>query len=491
MSTGVTFFCDLLVTLLLLAEFSIHSWYYITARIMAKKRKGYNILLVDDEESIRSTLGSVLRDEGFRVSTASDGDTCLDLIRDTEPDLVLLDIWMPGMDGIEALTRIKQNWPELPVVMISGHGTVESAVKATKLGAFDFIEKPLSIDKVVLTIEHALELERLSRGYKRLSRELAGEQELIGECGSIKTLRDQIERVGPTEGWVLVTGENGTGKEVAARMIHRRSPRKDAPFVEVNCAAIPDELIESEMFGYEKGAFTGAGERKVGKFDLADGGTIFLDEIADMSLRTQSKILRILQEQQFERVGGTRPVRVDVRVIAATNKDLSEAINKGSFREDLYYRLNVIPLHVPPLRERKQDVPLLAAHFLDEYAARARLRHKSMDDEVLGALAGYSWPGNVRELKNVIERMVILSEGEKIKVNDLPPHIAAPGPEPAGESPFDAGSLKEARAAFEREFITRKLIQNQYNISRTAQSLGMERTTLHRKIKSYGIETQK
>ncbi len=457
---------------------------------MAKKDKGSWILLVDDEESIRRTLGDVLEDEGFRVSTASGGEDALAVLDKQEPDLVLLDIWMPGMDGLTALERIKEEWPGLPVVMISGHGSIESAVKATKLGAFDFIEKPLSIDKVVLTIRHALDLTKLSRDYKRLSRELAGGGEVIGESEKMLEVRDQAERVGPTEGWVLITGENGSGKEVLARMIHRLSLRKDAPFVCVNCAAIPEELIESELFGYEKGAFTGAEARKQGRFDLADGGTIFLDEIADMSLKSQSKVLRILQEQQFERVGGTRSVKVDVRVIAATNKDLEQEMREGRFREDLYYRLNVVPIHLPPLREREEDIPLFVDHFLAEFSARSRLAAKKMDPKAMAALARYPWPGNVRELKNLIERMVILSSGDTISLSDLPPAVSGAKTEAEG-GPYQFENLKEARAAFEREFIREKLKDNDFNVSRTAESIGMERTTLHRKIKSYGIETDR
>ncbi len=457
---------------------------------MVKTDSGYRILLVDDEESIRTTLGDVLADEGFKVSTAEDGESSLALVKDGDVDLVLLDIWLPGMDGIETLKAIKELAPDLPVVMISGHGSVETAVTATKHGAFDFIEKPLSIDKVVLTIEHALELNRLSREYMLLKQELLKTKDLIGESRVIKELRDQISKVGPTEGWVLITGENGTGKELVARSIHVHSDRRDGPFVGVNCAAIPEQLIESELFGYEKGAFTGAEGRKVGKFDLADQGTIFLDEIADMSLKTQAKILRILQEQQFERVGGTEPIKVDVRVVAATNKDLAAAIAAETFREDLYYRLNVIPLHVPPLRERSEDVPLFVDHFVKEFCARSRLPVKRIHKSAMKALSHYSWPGNIRELKNIIERMVILSSGDEINVRDLPPAVTAPG-DSAARSPYNIPTLKEARAAFEREYLARKLMENDYNVSRTAEQVGMERTTLHRKIKSYGIETDK
>jgi two-component system, NtrC family, nitrogen regulation response regulator NtrX len=456
---------------------------------MVKKTGGHLILLVDDEESIRSTLAGVLGDEGFRVVTAPDGETGIRLADETDPDLVLLDVWLPGIDGIEALQTIKKNHPDLPVVMISGHGSVETAVTATKHGAFDFIEKPLSIDKIVLTINHALELSRLAREYQKLRQELQGSSDLIGDSKLIRAVREQIDKVGPTEGWVLITGENGTGKELVARAIHLRSTRAVEPFVGVNCAAIPEELIESELFGYEKGAFTGAEGRKLGKFDLAHGGTIFLDEIADMSLKTQAKILRILQEQQFERVGGTAPVKVDVRVIAATNKDLAAAIAAGTFREDLYYRLNVIPLHIPPLRDRKDDVPLFVDHFVREFCARSRLPLKTIDPLVMKALLQYSWPGNIREIKNIIERMVILSDGDQIMAKDLPPALAATGA--AAASPYNLPTIKEARAAFEREFLIQKLIENDYNISRTAEEVGMERTTLHRKIKSYGIEIEK
>jgi len=457
---------------------------------MAKRIDKYKVLLIDDEESIRTTLADVLRDEGFHVITAPDAESGIESVEDRDPDIVLLDIWLPGMDGLEALKVIKERAPDLPVVMISGHGSVEAAVEATKSGAFDFIEKPLSIDKVALTIEHALELTRLSREYKLLKREMFAAHELIGDSRPIRDLREQIEKIGPTEGWVLITGDNGTGKELVARSIHARSARKDEPFVGVNCAAIPEELIESELFGYEKGAFTGAEGRKPGKFDMANNGAVFLDEIADMSMKTQAKILRILQEQQFERVGGTRPVKVDVRVIAATNKDLEQAMKDGAFREDLYYRLNVIPLHVPSLRERKEDIPLFVDHFIEEFCARSRLPKKSIHKNVMTALKRYAWPGNVRELKNVIERMVILSSGDEIKVKDLPTSVTSPGGA-VEDSPYNIAGLKDARAAFEREYLIRKLIENDYNISRTAEQVGMERTTLHRKIKSYKIEIEK
>ncbi len=462
---------------------------------MEKKVFLSTILLVDDEASIRMSLGNALEDEGFRVRAVEDGEKALSIIRDSEGSggdelgLVLLDIWLPGLDGIEVLEGIKRLRPDLPVIMISGHGTVETAVKAIKLGAFDFIEKPLSLDKVIITINHALELDRITREYKRLHRQVVGEDELIGESPMIRDLREQIEKVAPTEGWVLISGENGTGKEVIARMIHRQSLRSEGPFVPVNCAAIPEELIESELFGYEKGAFTGAAGRKPGKFDTADRGTIFLDEIGDMSLKTQAKVLRILQENRFERVGGTEQIQVDVRVVAATNQDLEAAIKAGRFREDLYYRLNVIPIHVPTLRERREDIPLFVDHFVKVFCEKSRLRPKKVKKKVMDALVRYPWPGNVRELKNIIERMVILSKGQEIEFSDLPPAISLSGIK-LSDATEDI-NLKKARKAFEKEFITRRLIANQYNITNTAKELGLDRASLYRKMKSYGIEISK
>ncbi len=448
------------------------------------------VLIVDDEASIRRSLGNALEDEGFMVRAVEDGEKALSAVRDDNLDVVLLDIWLPGRDGLEVLEQIKKDRPDLPVIMISGHGTVETAVRATRLGAFDFIEKPLSLDKVILTINHALELSRLTREYKRLHREAVGEDDLIGSSHLIHSLREQINKVAPSEGWVLITGENGTGKEVVARTIHRKSLRNEEPFVPVNCAAIPEELIESELFGYEKGAFTGAEGRKPGKFDMADQGTIFLDEIADMSLKTQAKVLRILQEHQFERVGGTSPVQVDVRVIAATNQNLEDAIKEGRFREDLYYRLNVIPLNVPPLRERAEDIPLFVQHFVKVFSEKSRIKPKKVKKKAMHALTRYPWPGNVRELKNIIERMVILSTGKEIEFSDLPPAISLSGIKLA-ETPDEKVNLRKARKAFEKEYISKRLIANSYNISRTAKELGLDRASLYRKMKEYGIEIAK
>lgn len=449
------------------------------------------ILIVDDEDRIRQSLAGILKDEGYEVLQAKDGAQALKLIETDSPDLILLDIWMPGIDGMETLEKIKAQNPQLPVIMISGHGNIELAVKATKLGAFDFIEKPLSLEKVLLTIQNALAFSKLEQENLALRQAVQKKSEIIGQSPEIKQLREQIRIVAPTNGWVLITGENGTGKELVAQAIHRLSQRSSKPFVEVNCAAIPEELIESELFGHEKGAFTGALTKRRGKFDLANEGTIFLDEIADMSLKTQAKILRILQEQKFERVGGSELIFVDVRVIAATNRDLKEEIQKGRFREDLYYRLNVIPLTVPPLRERKSDIPILVDHFIREFCIEYHKELKRMSPEALELLTQYNWPGNVRELKNVVERMVIMVPGTTIEAKDVPPPIREQ-PKPTGEfSFFQYNLLKEARREFEKRFILKKLMENNENISQTAEVIGIERSNLHRKIKNYGIELKK
>ncbi len=445
------------------------------------------ILVVDDEDSIRRTLSAVLQDEGYPVLLAKDGAEALTSAAEEQPDLVLLDIAMPGKSGIEVLESLKEEWPGLPVIIMSGHGTIETAVKATKLGAYDFIEKPLSIEKLLLAIRNAMEHHRLAEVNRILIEALDEKAQIVGESEPIKKLKSQIERVAPTNAWVLITGRNGTGKELVARAIHAMSLRRDKPFTEVNCAAIPEELIESELFGHEKGAFTGAVAQKRGKFDLADQGTLFLDEIADMSLKTQAKVLRMLQEQTFERVGGVKKIQVDVRVLAATNKDLSEEIEKGTFREDLYYRLNVVPFHVPTLSERREDIPLLADHFLRMAAKEAGGKPKQLDKPAVRALAAYSWPGNVRELRNVIERLVFMTPGPRITLDDLPEEMRSGGKEEVEPAP-GGDSLSEARMRFEREFITRKLAENGGNISRTAEKLGMARESLSRKIKQFGLQ---
>jgi two-component system nitrogen regulation response regulator NtrX len=446
------------------------------------------ILIVDDEESICRSLAGILSDEGLETRSAADGAAALQSLRDEgPPDLVLLDIAMPGRDGVEILCELRERWPEIPVVMMSGHGTVETAVKTTRMGAFDFVEKPLSIDKLMLTIGHALERSALWRENRRLRAQSLRAHEILGTSDVIVKLADAIRVAGPSNGRVLIRGENGTGKELVARQIHLRSRRAEAPFVEVNCAAIPEELIESELFGHERGAFTGAVSRKRGRFELAHGGTIFLDEIADMSLMTQAKVLRILQEHTFERVGGVETIEVDVRVIAATNKNLEEEIAAGRFREDLYYRLAVIPFQVPPLRERLEDVPILARAFVAEFCRDSGLRRKRLTEAALELLQAHAWPGNVRELRNLMERLVIMTPGEVIDVEHLP--------ETLGASPLDGRNggptLEQAKREFEREWLLVKLREHGGNISRTAAAIGIARESLSRKVKAFGIEVER
>jgi len=450
------------------------------------------ILIVDDETSILTTLAGVLKDEGYRVTTAQSGMEALKLIKDDPPSLVLLDIWMPGMDGIETLTQIKKDNPPLPVVMMSGHGSIETAVKATKLGAYDYIEKPLSLDKVTLLVHHALYQQQLEAENLNLKQTIERRFVMVGESPSIRRLRETIQVAGASNSRVLISGENGTGKELVARAIHFHSSRSGQPFVEINCAAIPEPLIESELFGHEKGAFTGAMAMKQGRFELAHGATLFMDEIGDMGLATQAKVLRVLQEQRFTRVGGTRVIEVDVRVIAASNKNLQEEIKKGAFREDLYYRLNVIPLHVPPLRERKEDIPLLVSYFLQQLSAEQGLKLKSMTEEAMRPLLRYDWPGNVRELRNLVERLVILSPDAGITEDEVANSLADQIPAEAAHRTNNPNphALRDARAEFERRFILQRLRENQWNISKTAEDLKIERTHLHRKIKLLGIQEE-
>jgi two-component system nitrogen regulation response regulator NtrX len=444
------------------------------------------ILIVDDEESIRRSLAGILSDEGFETGTAADGEKALAALREggEAPDLVLLDIAMPGRDGVDVLAEIRQAWPGLPVVMMSGHGTIETAVRATQLGAFDFIEKPLSVEKLLLTLRHALDRSLLERENQRLRAESIRAHEIVGKSAPIKKLKQQIQVAAPTNGWVLITGENGTGKEMVAKQIHLQSKRAEKPFVEVNCAAIPEELIESELFGHEKGAFTGAIAQKRGKFELANEGTIFLDEIADMSLRTQAKILRILQEHKFERVGGTETIDVDVRVIAASNKSLEKEIQDGNFREDLYYRLNVIPFHVPPLRERREDLPVLARAFVEEFCAESGTKRKQIAPRAMNRLQAYTWPGNVRELRNLMERLVLMTPGPRIRAEDLPQDLG----DREQREEVEGITLEEARKEFEREFLIARLKDNDWNISRTAEGIGMARESLSRKVRSLEIK---
>ncbi len=449
------------------------------------------ILVVDDEESICLTLKGILMDEGYKVLTIGSGEEALKIIEEELPDLVLLDIWLPGMDGLETLHLIKRDYPQIQVIMMSGHGTIETAVKATKLGAFDFFEKPLSLDKVVLIINHALDLLRLEEENRLLRQKYPQDYELTGESKATNELKEVISIVAPTNAWILIMGENGTGKELVARSIHRQSKRAKKPFIEVNCAAIPEDLIESELFGHEKGAFTGATSAKKGKFDLANEGTIFLDEVADMSLKAQAKILRILQEKKFERVGGTRIIETDVRVVAATNKDLEKEMEAERFRQDLYYRLHVIPLKIPPLRDRKEDIPLLASRFLKEFSLKEGIEEKTISNGASDLLMGHDWPGNVRELKNIIERLVIMTPGKTIKPEDVPPFLKNAPLEIGEDVLLSLHSFRQAKTEFEKRFISRKLQEAEGNVSKTADLIGLERSNLHRKIKSYGLETKK
>ena len=445
------------------------------------------ILVVDDEESIRKSLKGILEDEGYRVLLAEDGQSALSMLEEEIPDAVFLDIWLPDKDGMLVLEEMRRGWPTLPVVMISGHGSIDLAVRATKLGAYDFVEKPLSLEKVLLVVRNVLRYSSLEQENRWLRQQVSPREEVTGVSLPIQRLREQIRIIAPTSSFVLIHGENGTGKEVVARAIYRQSKRFQGPFVEVNCAAIPEELIESELFGHERGAFTGATQMRRGKFDLAHGGTLFLDEIGDMSLSTQAKILRILQEQRFQRVGGSRFIQVDVRVVAATNKDLEEEIRAGRFREDLYHRLNVIPVEVPPLRDRREDIPLLVGEFVDEFCKGRGYPRRQFSDGVMEAFQQYSWPGNVRELKNVVERLLILARSQVVEVADLTPPVWA-GPQvvtkPGAQTPQ---SLKEAREAFERTFLEAKLREYGGNVSRTAEAVGLERSHLHKKLKELGI----
>jgi two-component system nitrogen regulation response regulator NtrX len=446
------------------------------------------ILVVDDEASILQSLEGILSDEGFEVMCAKSGNQALEKIEEVIPDLVLLDIWMPGMDGIETLASIKEAYPNLQVVMMSGHGSIETAVKATKEGAYDFIEKPLSLEKLLLSVNNALDYYRLEEEISLL-KEKDRKYAITGVSKAITELKEQIRIVAPTNAWVLISGENGTGKEIVAHTIHRLSQRSYKPMVEVNCAAIPEDLIESELFGHEKGAFTGATTMKKGKFDLAHEGTIFLDEIGDMSLKAQSKTLRILQEQKFERVGGSRTIKVDVRVMAATNKDLEAEIEKGTFREDLYFRLNVIPMRVPPLRERVEDIPALVDEFLKGFSLTTNIANKEISQEAIQMLQEYDWPGNVRELKNLVERLLIMTPEKVIQAKDIPlPFNRTSDMVGSFDSAFMSGSLREAKGEFEKAFIESKLREFNGNISQTAEAIGIERSNLHKKIKAYGLD---
>lgn len=445
-----------------------------------------SILIVDDERGIRDTLRGVLEDEGLTVDTAASGEECLELIKTKSYGCILLDIWLgDGIDGLETLQKLKEEGDEAAVVMISGHGNIETAVRATKLGAFDFIEKPLSLERTVVTVKNAVRRRELEITNAQMQAEIAAQYVMVGESVAMRALRKQIAIVAPTDGRVLISGESGTGKELVARAIHGQSKRQNAPFIEINSAAIPEELVESELFGHAKGAFSGATRSKKGKFEIADGATLFLDEIGDMSPRVQAKMLRVLEEQRFEPVGSNTPVSIDVRVISATNKPLDALIDNGNFRSDLFYRLNVIPFQVPPLRERSEDVPLLVQHFNLRFSREYGKPLKTFTGDAIDALRGYEWIGNIRELKNTIERIVIMSAKEKITADDLPDMESTY--EPSAVS-FRFPTFKEATDAYQREFITHKLNEFEGNVAKAAEDMGVDRSHLYRRMRNLGIK---
>ncbi|MBX3021655.1 MAG: sigma-54-dependent Fis family transcriptional regulator [Bdellovibrionales bacterium] len=451
-------------------------------------KNGTKILIIDDEKPIGEVLAASLKDDGFTVENAYSGRQGLEKIRDFSPDIVLQDIWMPGeLDGLQVLEEVKKGgYPDCQFIIMSGHGTIETAVRAVKNGAWDFVEKPLSMDKINILIANILNFKREQSEKNALLHRLRRNIALVGESPVMQSLKQMIARVATSNAWILITGENGTGKELVAQNIHYLSHRAGRPLVEVNCAAIPKDLIESELFGYEKGAFTGADRAKRGKFDFANGGTLFLDEIGDMSLEAQAKILRILQERSFYRVGGEQPIEVDVRVIAATNKNLEEEIKAGRFREDLYYRLNVVPLRVAPLRQRREDITVLVEYFGDQFLRNNGYKRKTFSQAALAKMQAYGWPGNVRELRNFVERVYILTPGDEVDVHDLKFAGLTEAPEVGDPDGFT--TFREARSRFEREFLIQKIEENNGNISKTAETIGLERSYLHRKIKSYGIE---
>ncbi len=453
------------------------------------------VLIVDDEEAIRSTMKMMFEYEGYDCVVAAGGEAGLKIAERERPDLIFLDIKMPQMDGLEVLKSLKSVDGSPPVVILSGHGTVRTAVEATKLGAFDFIEKPPETDRILLVARNALAQRRLERKVSGFRESQDARYRMVGVSPALEKVRDAITRAAPTNATVLLLGESGVGKELVARAIHRNSPRKDEEMVQVNCAAIPEELIESELFGHEKGSFTGAAEKQIGKFELADKGTIFLDEIGDMSLRTQAKVLRVLQEGEVERIGSQKTIQVDVRVIAATNKKLEDAIERGEFREDLYFRLSVIPIRVPPLRERSEDVAPLVEHFVQAFAADNNFRPKTFTPAAMEVLRRHPWRGNVRELRNTIERLLIMVEGPEIRPEHLDEVLLRPtegaSAAPGGASADPPGSLKDFKETAERAFLVQKLRESRWNISATAQAIGTPRSNLYKKLEQYGISQEK
>jgi len=446
------------------------------------------LLIVDDEKSIREALVQVFEYEGHEVRGSEDGMDALKAAERFHPDIVFLDVKMPGMDGIEVLRALREQDPSTLVVMISGHGTIDTAVEATRQGAYDFLEKPLDTDRLLVTLKRALELRGLAASVQALKREVESRYEIVGTSYPIRQVWERVERVSPTDAWVLITGENGTGKELVARAVHRLSPRSEKPFVEVNCAAIPSELIESALFGHIKGSFTGAVADRAGKFEQAHGGTLFLDEIGDMSLAAQAKVLRALEQGVVTRVGGSRAIDVDVRVVAATNKDLSEEIEEGRFREDLFYRLNVVPIEVPPLRDRREDIPMLVQHFAEHMARAARVAPKRFTTEAVARLGALEWPGNVRELRNTVERLLILSTGDVIGADDV--DLLAPGRHAGtglGSELLAADTFSEFKDLAERAYILHRLRECDWNVAEAARRMDMPRSNLYKKIEKYAL----
>jgi two-component system nitrogen regulation response regulator NtrX len=466
------------------------------------------ILVIDDEAAIRDSLRMILEYEHYEFSGAGSGPDGIAQVRRDPPDMVVLDIKMPGTNGLETLAEIRKIDESLPVAMISGHGTITDAMQATRLGAFDFIEKPFTSERVLVTVQKGLELRSLRRENRELKLAMEAKYEIVGNSPSLRKVLEAVQRAAPTNATVMLLGESGVGKELVARTVHRNSPRAGQRFIQVNCAAIPEELIESELFGHEKGSFTGATEKQIGKFEQADRGTIFLDEVGDMSAKTQAKVLRVLQEQEVERLGSARTIKVDVRVIAATNKNLEEAIQHGEFREDLFFRLNVIPILVPPLRERRDDIPLLVQHFAKLTSEEHNLKPKRFDPRAMEALQRYRWRGNIRELRNTIERLMIMAPGDLVRAEDLPAEVRGDGgprpaaPEPAAvagqgsrpETPTvqtpPPGTLREFKEAAERAFLVEKLRDNNWNISKTAEALDTPRSNLYKKLEQYGIKQE-